>query len=101
MESSLAHAFTYLKELYNKYLIPYWQDKIYDNEVWKKIADIPNEELWKAHQERKVKMLAVVKENTINRLRRCGYNYDEIMKIVDGLDPNALTIGFAMKICNI
>ena len=87
----------YLKELYNKYLIPYWQDKIYDNEVWKKIADIPNEELWKAHQERKVKMLAVVKENTINRLRRCGYNYDEIMKIVDGLDPNALTIGFARR----
>ena len=86
-----------LKDLYNKYLIPYWQDKIYDNDVWKKIEDIPNEELWKAHQERKAKMLAVVKENTINRLRRCGYNYDEIMKIVDGLDPNALTIGFARR----
>lgn len=86
-----------LKELYNKYLIPYWQDKIYDNDVWKKIADIPNEELWKVHQERKVRMLAVVKENTINRLRRCGYNYDDIMKIVDSLDPNALTIGFARR----
>lgn len=87
----------HLKELYNKYLIPYWQDKIYDNEVWKKISDIPNEELWKAHQERKTKMLAIVKENTVNRLRRCGYNYDEIMKIVDCLDPNALTIGFARR----
>lgn len=87
----------YLKELYNKYLIPYWQDKIYDNEVWKKINDIPNEELWNAHQERKIKMLSLVKENTIKRLRRCGYNYDEIMKIVDCLDPNALTIGFARR----
>lgn len=87
----------HLKELYNKYLIPYWQDRIYDDEVWKKISDVPNEELWKAHQERKVKMLAIVKENTINRLRRCGYNYDEIMKIVDYLDPNALTIGFARR----
>ena len=87
----------HLKELYNKYLIPYWQDRIYDDEVWKKISDVPNEELWKAHQERKVKMLAIVKENTINRLRRCGYNYDEIMKIVDCLDPNALTIGFARR----
>ena len=86
-----------LKKLYNKYLIPYWQDKIYDNDVWKKIDDIPNEELWKVHQERKVRMLAVVKENTINRLRRCGYNYDDIMKIVDSLDPNALTIGFARR----
>ncbi len=87
----------YLKELYNKYLIPYWQDKIYDDEVWKKINDIPNEELWNAHQERKTKMLSLVKENTIKRLRRCGYNYDEIMKIVDCLDPNALTIGFARR----
>ena len=87
----------HLKELYNKYLIPYWQDKIYDDEVWKKISDIPNSELWKAHQERKIKMLSIVKENTINRLRRCGYNYDEIMKIVDCLDPNALTIGFARR----
>lgn len=86
-----------LKDLYNKYLIPYWQDKIYDNDVWKKIDDIPNEELWKVHQERKERMLAVVKENTINRLRRCGYNYDDIMKIVDSLDPNALTIGFARR----
>lgn len=87
----------YLKELYNKYLIPYWQDKIYDDEIWKKVADIPNEEIWKAHQQRKEKMLSIVKENTVNRLRRCNYNYDEIMQIVDELDPNALTIGFARR----
>ncbi|MGN1269305.1 MAG: alpha-glucan family phosphorylase [Clostridia bacterium] len=87
----------YLKDLYNKYLIPYWQDKIYDDEVWKKIADIPNEKLWAAHQQRKEKMLSLVKENTINRLRRCGYRYDEIMPIVSGLDVNTLTIGFARR----
>ena len=62
-----------LKKLYNQYLIPYWQDKIYDNEVWKKIAEIPDKELWQAHQARKEKVLAIVKENTINRLRRSGY----------------------------
>ena len=87
----------YLKDLYNKYLIPYWQDKIYDDEVWKKITDIPNEKLWAAHQQRKEKMLSLVKENTINRLRRCGYRYDEIMPIVSGLDVNTLTIGFARR----
>ena len=51
-----------LKKLYNKYLIPYWQDKIYDDDVWKKIQDIPNDKLWQAHQERKEKLLALVKE---------------------------------------
>ena len=87
----------YLKELYNKYLIPYWQDKIYDDEIWKKINDIPDDKLWNAHQQRKEKMLAMVKENTINRLRRCGYRYNEIMQIVSELDVNTLTIGFARR----
>ena len=86
-----------LKKLYNKYLIPYWQDKIYDDEVWKKVQDIPNDKLWQAHQERKEKMLAIVKENTINRLRRCGYRYDDIMNLVNQLDPNVLTIGFSRR----
>ena len=86
-----------LKRLYNKYLIPYWQDRIYDDEVWKKIADIPDKELWKAHQERKQRMLQMVKENTIERLRRSGYPYEEIMNIVSNLDPEALTIGFARR----
>ena len=87
----------YLKELYNKYLIPYWQDKIYDDEIWKKINDIPDDKLWNAHQQRKEKMLAMVKESTINRLRRCGYRYNEIMQIVSELDVNTLTIGFARR----
>ena len=88
---------TGLKELYNKYLIPYWQDRIFDDDVWKKIQDIPNEKLWKAHQERKEKLLAIVKENTVNRLRRYGYRYDDIMSIVEGLDSNVLTIGFSRR----
>ncbi len=86
-----------LKKLYNQYLIPYWQDKIYDNEVWKKIEEIPDKELWKVHQERKEKVLAIVKENTINRLRRSGYKYEDIMQMLSSLDPNALTIGFARR----
>lgn len=86
-----------LKKLYNQYLMPYWQDKIYDNEVWKKIIEIPDRELWNAHQERKEKVLALVKENTISRLRRSGYRYEDIMQILSSLDPNALTIGFARR----
>ena len=86
-----------LKKLYNKYLIPYWQDDIQNDEVWKNIDNIPNEELWQIHQERKEKLLALVKESTFNRLRRSGYSYDEINDITSKLNPNALTIGFARR----
>ena len=86
-----------LKKLYNKYLIPYWQDKIYDDEVWEKIEDIPNEELWEIHRQRKEKLLNLVKANTTERLKRAGYGYEQISEITSKLNPNALTIGFARR----
>ena len=86
-----------LKELYNKYLIPYWQDNIYKDEVWENINNIPNQELWEIHQKRKQKLLELVKESTTNRLRRSGYSYEEINDITSKLNPNALTIGFARR----
>ena len=86
-----------LKKLYNKYLIPFWQDMIYDDNVWKNIKNIPDKELWDAHIDRKRKLLALVKDNTAERLKRNGYSYDEISKVVSGLNPNALTIGFARR----
>jgi len=86
-----------LKELYNKYLTPYWQDAIYDDATWEKIADIPNSELWKAHVDRKIKLLQLIKENVTNRLKSSGVSYEEIKDIVSKLDQNALTIGFARR----
>ncbi len=86
-----------LKELYNKYLIPYWQDNIHDDKVWEKINNIPDRELWEIHRDRKIKLFEMVKENTVNRLRREGYNYEEINDIISKLNPDILTIGFSRR----
>lgn len=86
-----------LKNLYNEYLDAYWQDKIYDNKTWEKIRDIPNEELWNNHQERKAKLLDLAKKNVTTRLKRSGMRYDEIKEITSKLNPNYLTIGFARR----
>ena len=86
-----------LKELYNEYLIPYWQDNMQKEDVWKQIKDIPNEKLWNEHQARKMKMLKMVKENTTERLKRVGIPYEEIKEITSKINPNALTIGFARR----
>ena len=86
-----------LKELYNKYLIPFWQDNIHEESVWEKIATIPDEKLWKVHTERKEKLIQLVKENVTTRLRREGVSYDEIVEITSKLNPEALTIGFARR----
>ena len=86
-----------IKRMFNDYFDPFWQDYTYDDNIWNKVYNIPNGELWEAHMERKKKLLEIVKENTVNRLKRSGYPYDQIMKIVGGLNPNALTIGFARR----
>ena len=86
-----------LKELYNKYMIPFWQDNIHKDNVWEKIRNIPDEKLWEIHNDRKVKLLKLVKDNVTERLRRSGYKYEDINEIVSKLNPNALTIGFARR----
>ena len=86
-----------MKTLFNQYLRPYWQDSIQNDEVWKDIDEIPDEELWECHQERKEKLIKMVKKSTRDRLRRYNYSYDEIDDIVGKLDKNVLTIGFARR----
>ena len=86
-----------MKELFNKYLIPYWQDNMHKDQVWEKIRNVPDDKLWQIHNDRKMKLLRLVKDNTYERLRRSGYSYDEINEITSKLNPNALTIGFARR----
>ena len=86
-----------LKELYNEYLIPYWQDNIQNDDIWKRIESIPNDRLWDAHVDRKKKLLQLVKSDVTNNLRTNGVSYEEINDITSKLNPEALTIGFARR----
>ncbi len=86
-----------MKELYNKYFIPYWQDNMHLDYVWEKAKNIPDDKLWKAHMERKEKLMEIVKDNVTKRLKRNGMSYDQINEITSGLNAKALTIGFARR----
>jgi len=45
------HTLTWLspsiKYLYDKYLDKDWKERLHEKEVWEKVDDIPDEELWK------------------------------------------------------
>lgn len=86
-----------LKELYNEYLPPYWQDKIHLESTWEKINSIPDDKLWEAHVERKEKLIRLIKQNVTERYVNSGIGYDQIAEIVSKLNPKALTIGFARR----
>ncbi|MBR3614614.1 MAG: alpha-glucan family phosphorylase [Clostridia bacterium] len=86
-----------LKELFNEYLPPYWQDNIQVDSTWEKIDNIPDQKLWDAHIERKEKLIRLIKQNVTNRYVNSGIGYDQISEIVNKLNPKALTIGFARR----
>ena len=85
------------KELYNKYLSPYWQDKIHEQNTWKKIDSIPNDKLWEEHMKRKEKLISVIKENINRRFKSTGASYEEIKEMMPDLSTDVLTIGFARR----
>ncbi len=86
-----------IKDLFNEYLPPYWQDNIYLDSTWEKIDNIPDDKLWEAHVERKEKLIRLIKQNVAERFVSSGIGYDQIAEIVNKLNPKALTIGFARR----
>ena len=50
--------------------------------------------LW---EKRKQKLINVIKQNLINRLRREGVSYDAIGEALANLHPDTLMIGFARR----
>ncbi len=86
-----------IKELYNDYFPPYWQDKIHLQSTWDKVDNIPDERLWEAHVARKQRLIKLIKENVTTRFLNNGVGYDQISEIVNSLNPKALIIGFARR----
>lgn len=86
-----------LKELYNAYMRPFWQERVHEVETWNDIDNIPDEELWRVHQEQKEKLIKMVRENVKAQEIRNSESVEEINETEKLLDPKALTIGFARR----
>lgn len=81
-----------IKDLFNKYLPPFWQDNIQDISIWNNINNIPNKELWDAHVKQKVKLI-----NTINNILNKQNKENGTVSQNCNLSPDILTIGFARR----
>lgn len=86
-----------LKELYNAYMRPFWQEKAEELDVWNDIDNIPDKDLWKTHVTQKEKLINMVRKNLKEQKIRNGAPIEEINDVDKMLDPSALTIGFARR----
>lgn len=86
-----------MRHIFNKYLGSDWESYHDDPVLWERLADLPDEELWTAHNILKSKLM-----NFLRSRARRGWvdgDSDPTQVLVGGtlLDPDALTIGFARR----
>ena len=86
-----------LRLLFNKYLGEDWMYRMDDLDLWEKVNDIPDEELWETRQHLKRKLLGFV--NRRARAQWLSGKIAPVQAIAAGtlLEPNVLTIGFARR----
>jgi len=86
-----------LSGLYDRYLGPAWKKKPADLTVWKRVEQIPSEELWRTHARRRERLVAFARMRLKKQLKKQGALSSEIDKAEEVLNPEALTIGFARR----
>jgi len=83
--------------LLSRYLGPHWIERPDDHNVWKRVDRIPDEELWRTHERRRERLVAVARERMRRQLERRGAAPKEVTDASEALHPDALTIGFARR----
>lgn len=86
-----------IKNLFDKHLGTDWRNNLRSTEFFNKFYDVPNEDLISTKKENKIKLIKLVREYLTTQLQRNCESPQEVAKIQDYLDPNALTIGFARR----
>jgi len=86
-----------MNSLYERYFGPNWAEKITDKSIWNNIEQIPDEELWRAHQRCKERLIVFARRRLKVQLQRRGTYHSELNWADVVLDPEALTIGFARR----
>jgi starch phosphorylase len=86
-----------LRALFIKYLGKDWLDRQDDIELWRHINDIPDQELWQAHQELKGKLFHVILERAQIRWAKGEASPQQILAMGSLLDHGTLTVGFVRR----
>jgi starch phosphorylase len=86
-----------MRALYVQHLDPAWEERLLEPELWGRVADIPDAELWAAHRSQKERLVRFVRERVRIQSARHGLAPDELRGVERLLDPRALTIGFARR----
>jgi starch phosphorylase len=87
----------HMASLLIRYLGTRWLDDPTDHNVWRRIAKIPDAELWRTRQSCREKLVDFARKRLKEQLIKDGATSKEIATAEEVLDPEVLTIGFARR----
>ncbi len=83
-------------ELFDRYLSPRWRTETDNQDLWELVEMISSEELWREKQRRRVRLVLFAR-NYLKQRQKGFLPPEQLNKINDYLNPDALTIGFARR----
>jgi len=83
--------------LFQRYMGNIWIEEPENQNIWRRIATIPDAELWRSHERRKERLVSFARQRLKNQLERRGLSKQVVGYADEVLDPEALTIGFARR----
>lgn len=99
--SNGAHTRSWISEemvqLFDRYLGERWHKNQSDPALWRRVDNIPNEEIWRTHERRRERLVAMARRRLRDQLLKREASQADIEKAEEALDPTALTIGLARR----
>jgi starch phosphorylase len=86
-----------MAELFRRYLGDNWQERQDQEELWQRIHNIPDPELWRVHAVRRRRLIYFIRGRLKKQLMEKGASPLLIDQSQEALDPETLTIGFARR----
>ncbi|MBD1874111.1 alpha-glucan family phosphorylase [Nodosilinea sp. FACHB-131] len=83
--------------LYDRYLGPNWAEASPGASLWKRVYAIPDDELWRNHEQCRSHLVVTVRDRLAKSTRDRGGSTRELAEAQECLDPFVLTIGFARR----
>jgi glycogen phosphorylase len=86
-----------LATLFDDHLGGDWRERHDDPELWQRVLEIPDDELWAARNALRNYLFAFIRERARSRWKEERVSAPRVIAAGTLLDPNALTIGFARR----
>jgi starch phosphorylase len=86
-----------MNDLFKRYLGEDWENHVDEPNLWNRITEIPDEELWNIHVQRKEALIDYTRRHLREQHLRLGEGSVQMAEFEHMLDKDALIIGFARR----